>query len=434
MGDRLGVVSAQLAIVGCLMSAAPVFAQSQPAGNNAQGYAGPNYPAPNKAAPNYTAPNSQPAQSGLRQPGDMNLQNQAPAMQNGQAAPSNYPAAQSTQGPRQPAAQSGGALQMQGNPAAQQHPANQVPLQSAANPGLVQIEAKPLPAPFTVTPQQQEELDKLLTEWEAASGKVDLFSCSILRMEYDSTFGGPDKLRTVSHGNLEYKSPDKGLFQLISSQEYRQDPATHRWELKDIEPQEYWTCDGKSTYQVDSKQKLVIEDPIPPSMQGKSITDGPLPFVFGAKADALKKRYYMRTITPPAEANTRVWLEAFPKSQRDAANFAWVELILTKDTKLPVALQIYSPGCDPKTDHNQQSRTMISLDKPSVNSSLDKLENFLKDFARPNPIGYKHVLRDSLVPPPTTVQAIDIKPVTPPPTGPVGPTADQPNRLQQPPR
>ncbi|HEY2761707.1 MAG TPA: hypothetical protein VGI75_13215, partial [Pirellulales bacterium] len=334
------------------------------------------------------------------------------------------------QGIRQPMAPSG-AVQVQGN-AAQQRPATQTPLQSAANPGLVQIEAKPLPTPFTLTPQQQEELDKLLTDWEAASSKVDLFSCDILRMEYDSTFGGPDKLRTVSNGDLRYKSPDKGLFRLTKSQEYRQDSATHRWELKDIEPQEYWTCDGKSTYQVDTKQKLVIEDPIPPSMQGKSITDGPLPFVFGAKADVLKKRYYMRTVTPPAEANTRVWLEAFPKSQRDAANFAWVELILTKDTKLPVAIQIYSPGCDPKLDHNQQSRTMIALNNPSVNSPWAKLADILTDFARPSPIGYKHVLRDNLAPPPSTVQAININPMPPPQNGPAGQTANQPKVLQQP--
>ena len=98
-----------------------------------------------------------------------------------------------------------------------------------------------------------------------------------------------------------------------------------------------------------------------PEMQGKSITDGPLPFVFGAKADILRKRYYMRIITPPSMAGEQIWLEAFPRMQKDAANFAWVEIILTKNDKLPVAIQIYNPGCDPKVEHKKQSRTMISF-------------------------------------------------------------------------
>src|SRR5262249_40503514 len=115
-------------------------------------------------------------------------------------------------------------------------------------------------------------------------------------------------------------------------------------------------------------------------------------FVFGAKADALKNRYYMRIITPASVAADQIWLEAFPKWQKDAANFAWVELILTKASKLPYAVQIYSPGEDPLKDHNQLSRTMIRLDSPSVNSPLALVAGWLSNFARPSPMGYRHVV------------------------------------------
>ena len=39
-------------------------------------------------------------------------------------------------------------------------------------------------------------------------------------------------------------------------------------------------CDGKAIYQFDYKQKKLKEYPLPKNLQGKAITNGPLPFVF----------------------------------------------------------------------------------------------------------------------------------------------------------
>ena len=74
-------------------------------------------------------------------------------------------------------------------------------------------------------------------------------------------------------------------------------------------------------------------------MQGKAISDGPLPFVFGAKADTLRKRYFMRIITPPGVTD-QIWLESLPRYQADAANFSKVELILQARDLMPFAIQI----------------------------------------------------------------------------------------------
>ena len=261
----------------------------------------------------------------------------------------------------------------------------------------------PLPPRFYLSGPQQAELDALLADWEKQNSQIKTFECSVTRLEYDSTFGGPNQLKTESYGEVKYAAPDKGLFNIKQMFVYTQDPKTNQWQRTETDPEEYWTCDGKSTFQVDRKQKLVIETPIAPEMQGKAISDGPLPFVFGAKAEALKNRYYMRIITPP-NVTDQIWLEAFPRWQKDAANFAWVELILTKSNKLPYAIQVYSPGEDPNDNHNKLSRTMIRLDKPSVNSTLSTVANWLSNFARPAPMGYKQVLQSNAVPPPTTPQ------------------------------
>ena len=78
-------------------------------------------------------------------------------------------------------------------------------------------------------------------------------------------------------------------------------------------------------------------------MQGKAIADGPLPFLFGAEADKLRKRYYIRIITP-LNVKDQVWLDTYPRFQQDAGNFSRAILALNLSDMTPKALQIYSPG------------------------------------------------------------------------------------------
>ena len=46
---------------------------------------------------------------------------------------------------------------------------------------------------------------------------------------------------------------------------------------------------------------------MPPELQGKAIVDGPLPFLFGADAQKLKQRYYLRIITPRTRKAKSGW-------------------------------------------------------------------------------------------------------------------------------
>ena len=64
----------------------------------------------------------------------------------------------------------------------------------------------------------------------------------------------------------------------------------------------------------------MIEHKLPPELQGKAIADSPLPFLFGAEAQKLKQRYWIRIVTPP-DVKDQIWLEAYPRYQQDAANF-----------------------------------------------------------------------------------------------------------------
>ncbi len=285
-------------------------------------------------------------------------------------------------------------------PAANTFPPNGGVLPNGAPVHPQQIAVAP---PYALSPQQQSELDQVLSDWEKKNSEIRTFECKFTRLEYDPTFiSDPLQAKTECHGEIKYAAPDKGSFRVTDAFEFVADPAKQTYNKTSVAPTEWWTCDGKSMFEVNYKAKQIVEQPIPPELQGKAISEGPLPFVFGAKADALRKRYFMQIITPPQFAKDQVWLEARPKTQKDAANFSKVELILTKPDLQPYAIQIFNPGANAKNP----MRTMIKLEDPSVNSPWAVLANWLNNFARPTIIGYAHVVAQPQVPPPNSSQSL----------------------------
>lgn len=244
--------------------------------------------------------------------------------------------------------------------------------------------------PFVLNPQEQAELDKFLADWETKSEQVKLFQTSFVKFEYKPAWvnNNPNQPHSKSIGEIKYAAPDRGLLRETKRWQYVLNPATNKFDEKETDPDQYWTCDGNSVFEVHHKpEKKVIEYPIAPQNKGKAITEGPLPFVFGAKAETLKNRYYLRLIPlDPAKLPDTIMLEAIPKFQKDAANFSRVEIMLKGKDLVPFAMQIYDPEANPKNN----SRTAIVFENPSVNSPWAKWQNLFGVFAKPNLIGYKH--------------------------------------------
>lgn len=195
------------------------------------------------------------------------------------------------------------------------------PVRPQQVPTLQLRQVAPPQAPFQLTPEHEAYLEQILTAWEKSSSQVQTFECDFKRWESDPVFGK----NTEDVGKLKYAAPDKGMFKVEG------------------ERSELWICDGKSIFEYKYQQKELVEHKLPPELQGQAISNGPLPFLFGAKAADLKRRYFMR-ITTPADAKGEIWMEALPRFQQDAANFQRAELILKSNGMLPHALQIYSPN------------------------------------------------------------------------------------------
>lgn len=234
-----------------------------------------------------------------------------------------------------------------------------------------------------LTPEQQAALDRLLAAWETRNASVTTWSCGFYKWEYNAwspaDAGGERLAFAESSGEIKYAAPDKGLFRVKQSKQWN--PETRRYEVRGGEAGEHWVCNGTSIYEFRHTERQLRETKLPPEMRGKAISDGPLPFVFGAKADTLRKRYAMRVITPPGVTD-QIWLEALPRYQADAANFSKVELILQARDLMPFAIQLYKPG--------GQDRDVYQFDPKT--SLIDKGLDMIRDFSRPvTPLGYTFI-------------------------------------------
>jgi TIGR03009 family protein len=215
----------------------------------------------------------------------------------------------------------------------------------------------PVPPGFQLSREEQDDLDRLLTAWEQRGRAIKSFECSFTRMFYNRVWNngdhqGPnnaDKPVTVLRGELKYSAPDKGLF------------VIHPSSPTEPETADKWICDGRSIFRYDFHEHRVVEYPLPPELHGKEITNGPLPFLFGAEASRLKQRYFLKIIPPPAgQGGQQVWLVARPRFREDAQNFSAAEMILKVPNLEPIAIRLYSP--------NPNIWTVYAFDPPKINA------------------------------------------------------------------
>ncbi|QDS97621.1 TIGR03009 domain-containing protein [Adhaeretor mobilis] len=263
----------------------------------------------------------------------------------------------------------------------------------AASQGLPGRPRTPAP-PFQLNDVEHQFVRQILEMWENRSNDVKTFNSDFERLDYNLAFGQADRPMTRSTGQLSYSKPDKGSFKIKEIKRWApKDPqnsakdAPGDWVVQKNEIGEHWVCDGKAIYEYFQPKKQLRVQPIPPEMRGESIVNGPLPFLFGAKADDLEKRYWIRAKESDPET---IWLEAHPRWQADAANYRMVDIMLDRKSMLPKALQVHEP--------NGQSRSVYMFNDPTVNGTLDSLFGNL--FSAPRtPLGWKRVVEHAPVAP-----------------------------------
>lgn len=292
------------------------------------------------------------------------------------------------------------------NPGSADLPAGGIPRTGPGNgnnapPPLAAEVAPRQPEWFPLAPNVQQWVDEVLVAWEKTSDEIVTFKCNFKRWEHDPAFGPKDPKIPFTYGEgiIQYSKPDKGMFKVEKLLKYNP-PAKEGDKIQWLDQiGEQWICDGRSIFEFDTRSKKLIQRILPKEMQGKAIADGPLPFLFGAKAATIKARYWIRPLDPPNERPGEYWLEAVPRFRQDAANFQKVSIILDEKDFLPKALDIYAPNYNPKTN---RAHSEYAFDKRETTLKGDK--NLLdpswmlfwkKQFYEPKvPSGWTKVVED----------------------------------------
>ena len=299
----------------------------------------------------------------------------------------------------------------QASPAARPLPSKpQGPAPVGNTPRVAQVPARRVmsgpPEGFPLPTDKQQRVDAILRFWEHHTAGIKTFQCKFTRQTYNFVFGPKDAPRTVDRGTVRYAAPDKGLMRVDEVYVYNPQATTEQQQYQKQEVQfgEYWVCDGESIHQFDSRTKVLTETKLPPNMRGQAIADGPLPFLFGAKAETMKTRYWIREITPTGTVGVEYWLEAIPKRAEDAANFDKLLVQLEKpetrgEQLVPKAMKVF----------NKQGYVVYHFSEQVANDPRHRVAGFFRSFVRPStPRGWTKVVEDWNQPPdPQSVQTDD---------------------------
>ena len=182
------------------------------------------------------------------------------------------------------------------------------------------------------------ELEKILKDWELQTSQFKTMAGGFTRFKYDKTL----EVEKRAEGKFVYKAPDKGNYELWGakirkgavSQEGRTRMALP-FELKPDEP-ERWVCNGKKVIKINDKEKTYEEVQIPPESQGQNIIDGPLPFLFGMKAEKAKLRYKLSLLKH--KNPDEIWLQVIPRNPGDSNNWVKAKVIIEAKTFKPKAV------------------------------------------------------------------------------------------------
>jgi|GEM_PF-279837 len=347
-------------------------------------------------------------------------------VQTGQTQPRQNYQVQPAQG-QQPA----GPQQAQVRPVAGQEPIRQ-PADGGAQPaGPAQLNV-PRAAIVQPMPQQPEWypldakveawVDNVLRYWEERSNKVKTLECKFQKWEYDPGEVANEFQRLKALGKLhelpfseyasgviKYAAPDKGLFKVEQLQTIVPGETTpdgkQKYKPQPKENGEHWITDGKRVFAFDARNKEVTERQLPPEMHGKSLADGPLPFMFGTRAETIKARYWIRPLQ--AEQAGEYCLEAVPKSRQDASNFKMVQIVLDEKQYLPTRMQIFEGDWSPANPHRTAYRfdDRIENDQNALKAILNPLNiNLTNPLPNPwareffevdTPRGWKRIVYDA---------------------------------------
>ena len=203
----------------------------------------------------------------------------------------------------------------------------------------------PPPDDYQITQDEVALLDQFLTRWEEYGKDIKKVACSVETKERGGGLYGEEGDVPLSHnfGEFRFIAPNKLLYHIRGEFQYdKEEDGKKKPEYKKGLGEKKFVLDGKSLTEYDFKNRVALVTPIPEDQQNKDLTmDGPIPIFFIAKADNLKRRFYMKLITKPEKQDKEVWIEAWPRQAADAQSFQRIIITLRLSDLQPYYMRQY---------------------------------------------------------------------------------------------
>ena len=238
------------------------------------------------------------------------------------------------------------------------------------------------PPAGNMEPPLSKELEDLLVQWEEQSGKIQRLQGEFIRYVYDTVY----LAETRAAGRFYYEQPDKGRmdFQPTELPDPPRQAANKRPYTLQTEVKQRWICTGTEIFVIDDDKELYDLILIPAHQQGRNIINGPLPFLFGMKAEQAKARYYLnlgekhwpqgKVVVNEQGKEVRLapqlHIIAAPKLEQDQKEWRRAEVLLTHQF-LPRAIRLINT-----TGSKETAYIFFPGNKMTVNQRLWWLGNY----------------------------------------------------------
>lgn len=242
---------------------------------------------------------------------------------------------------------------------------------------------RPDPVLMQIAPVDPK-LDALLKDWERKTAGIKTLHGVHTRKEFNTVFASEEQ----SEGMFFFEAPDKGRIDIKGMTpekgqiSRKKDPQGNPYQIKPGRDQ-IWICNGQQILMVDPPQKQYERMPIPPEMQGNNIIRSPLPFLFGMKAEDMKRRFQMKWLKEYPDG--AVLIEVVPRTREDSQNYSKAYVKLNTTYYIPSDVQLADPGGTAFTEYH------FDMDKLKINQQGLKQVLFRQDPFNPSLLTYKEV-------------------------------------------
>ncbi|MEZ5939941.1 MAG: hypothetical protein R3C18_01030 [Planctomycetaceae bacterium] len=190
------------------------------------------------------------------------------------------------------------------------------------------------------------ELEQILVTWEKYSVKLTKLEGAFEKYDYDFVF----KIEKRSEGRYYYEEPDKGRMDFFPPKQLPETNET-RGVVFQVKPNytQSWICTGKEILDINHDEKTYNMVDIPARFQGQNIIESPLPFLFGMKAEEMKKRYLMTLGDMHNPQKGVIHIVAAPLQEAQQREYRRVEVLLSTADFLPTAVRLWGASGNNET-------------------------------------------------------------------------------------